>query len=845
VALALSGGLLTGAAGVDTAPRAWLSPIVPLIGAGASLWLAGLAFCAGERCPAAGGARAQGRTACILVAAFFCLGFGRGTEALQQAQLQVAAAARVEGLAWVQGTLERNGSGWWLAVDRIRTSGHRQVASLCMPLRLRLPGLDARCGAHWMGDRVEGFLWIEAATGPRVPGGWDGRRFLASQMAGGTGWLHGSLNRVAVAAGRRSAGRLHSWSDPVREWAAQRLDEAFPGSAGRFVCRFLLGRRPGQGDEAAAMRLRDCGVGHFLTISGFHVGCVFGALVILLNMLGLPSGARRWLLALLLPGYALVSGGGLAVQRAVGLVVLCLAARGLRRRLDPRVALLMMLAVTLWHQPLAWKLPGLQLSYTVTWALLRVVGAWGAEPIGGDDRGPVDPRAKVDPRGKVTRVWRRRLGLWLGCGITAQCAAWPLSLAHWGGSSPLFVVVNLLFAPLAAGFMLLGAAGIALGSLPGFPAALACRAGGRWVASLNGPLESVADACRATSVAGGLSEPLAILLALAVAWVAGQRVLQRRLRMAGTIGLAGMGVLLCPSIPSCGMVVMLDVGQGDCYLVMTPGATWMIDTGPAPAEGQNPYWAPARALRWYGRHHIDCLILTHDDADHSGGLAGLAASRITVGQIWMGAGAERSERTETWLQALAARRGRLRRVRDGDRLQDGSLSLRVHHLPGGERGRSRNEDCLAIELTLRGGCVWLWGDLPGPLQQRLMGRLPEEGLVAMSAAHHGSAGSTPRGLLTAGRLAAAGPTVAGPSAERPAAAGDGVQEGAPLLLVSVGRRNRFGHPDHEVLEAARQTGWRILRTDRVGTVEIRATAEGWEARATARRANGGGKSGDS
>jgi competence protein ComEC len=74
------------------------------------------------------------------------------------------------------------------------------------------------------------------------------------------------------------------------------------------------------------------------------------------------------------------------------------------------------------------------------------------------------------------------------------------------------------------------------------------------------------------------------------------------------------------------------------------------------------------------------------------------------------------------------------------------------------------------------------------------------GVDVLKAGHHGSATSTSEALLDA----------AGPA----------------LVVVSAGRRNRYGHPAAEVLARLERRGIGIARTDREGTVSLRVARGG-------------------
>ena len=65
-------------------------------------------------------------------------------------------------------------------------------------------------------------------------------------------------------------------------------------------------------------------------------------------------------------------------------------------------------------------------------------------------------------------------------------------------------------------------------------------------------------------------------------------------------------------------VHFLNVGQGDCiYINLPDGKNVLIDTGDADGLGQNKEYI-IQYLKSHGVNIIDCLILTHPDADHVG-----------------------------------------------------------------------------------------------------------------------------------------------------------------------------------------------------------------------------------
>lgn len=102
--------------------------------------------------------------------------------------------------------------------------------------------------------------------------------------------------------------------------------------AGSYAGAMLLGVRSGiDGDDRQAFNR--LGVGHLLSVSGFHVGVLYAAFMGLLGLLRVPRRLRIIPLALLLVLYAALTGGNAPVVRAS---VLCLVSEWGRLRLRHR-----------------------------------------------------------------------------------------------------------------------------------------------------------------------------------------------------------------------------------------------------------------------------------------------------------------------------------------------------------------------------------------------------------------------------------------------------------------------------------------------------------------------------
>jgi competence protein ComEC len=251
----------------------------------------------------------------------------------------------------------------------------------------------------------------------------------------------------------------------------------------------------------------------------------------------------------------------------------------------------------------------------------------------------------------------------------------------------------------------------------------------------------------------------------------------------------------------------LDVGQGDATAIRTPAGRWLlIDAGP---RGER-YDAGERRvlpfLRARGVHRLEALLLTHPDADHIGGapavLEGIAVGRVIEPGLAVG----RPLYLET-LRAAQAKDVAWNAGRSGRtlRLDDVSIELLWPDADLLDSARDANDISLVALIRFGDFTALLTGDAPAAVEAELVQR-HGDALRAqlLKAGHHGSRTSTSATFLDVVR--------------------------PELVIVSAGRRNRYGHPATEVMRRLDERGIAVARTDRDGTISVRVSPGGatWE-----------------
>ena len=535
------------------------------------------------------------------------------------------------------------------------------------------------------------------------------------------------------------------------------------------------------------------GIAHLLAISGFHVGVV--ALLVSVIIRSAGAGPRRT------PAYAAsitwlyigLIGFPAAATRAA-LILTFLAVARLRARPAGGLGAIASAGIILFLlDPDALGGPGFQLSFA---------GALGLVML--------RPAVRRCLDGPVLGVIPTVLKDAVAAGVGATLATMPFVAFHFGRVSLVGVPATLVATPLVSAAIpgLLSAIGMSWIS----PPVAHFLAGGTDV--LLRSLEAFARLCAAPSWASLWVGDAALIGSLVggLAGLIGMRFLGEGIRgwarwmTIAVWAVTGAGVApLAERWAGVGTmeIVFLDVGQGDALAIRSPGGRWiLVDTGP---RGRT-YDAGARVVLPYlhrrGVARIEALVLTHPDLDHIGG-AEAVVQALDVGYVLDPAQATGRDAYVDVLEA-ASRDAIpwLEARRDVSIMLDG-VEISVLH-PGGPMSASfsaTDSNAQSVVLLVRYGEfeALLTGDAPVEVEEAILADLPWE-LEVLKVGHHGSNTSTSPLLLA--------------------------RTSPALAVISVGARNRYGHPHADVVRRLIESGARVLRTDQNGDIVIRARRSG-------------------
>jgi competence protein ComEC len=329
-------------------------------------------------------------------------------------------------------------------------------------------------------------------------------------------------------------------------------------------------------------------------------------------------------------------------------------------------------------------------------------------------------------------------------------------------------LVNFLILPLAIFARLAASCGIYLPRLDGFLDHALAR-----ILALVGSGDALLGGAVWVRPAPFLLLAFAVFLA-AFFW-------KRRRRLGLTLG----GTLACAALAlPFPRFAALDVGQGDALFIRTSHDILLEDAGPPGFRGRP---APgALALESFGIGPVHDVLLSHFDLDHRGGLGTLFARHRVEGALWFREIDLNDKAAEKVLASAELARVPLRFLTESS--APPGLTCALAPFPPG------NDSCpLCLARLAGGGTALLTGDMSEKAEAWFLAheaRFPRAAILKV--AHHGSRTSSTADFLAATQ--------------------------AREAWISVGARNRYGHPTEETLARLEKAGMKIRRTDQSGTL---------------------------
>lgn len=259
-------------------------------------------------------------------------------------------------------------------------------------------------------------------------------------------------------------------------------------------------------------------------------------------------------------------------------------------------------------------------------------------------------------------------------------------------------------------------------------------------------------------------------------------------------------------------LIFCDVGQGDAILIVKGFNQVLIDGGPNDKvvgclSEHMPFWD----------REIEAVVLTHPQSDHLTGLVAVA-ERYNVKQYIINSIVNDTKLFWRWRKEVIETGTPIFNPKLGDEIKVGDLVMQVlwprerfkndlvwkgeatteKILGTASYSGNLNETSIVLQLSFGDFDALLSGDIVFDIEEQI--EIDGEAIEVLKIPHHGSKYSSSEEFL---------------------------QKIAPDLAVICVGKNRWGHPDPEVLGRLGNLGIKTLRTDLDGEVEIVSDGGEW------------------
>ncbi|WP_213772502.1 ComEC/Rec2 family competence protein [Bradyrhizobium sp. dw_78] len=322
-------------------------------------------------------------------------------------------------------------------------------------IKLERVRLSVRKGtAPEVGSFVELKARLQPPLAPLRPGSYDFARDMFFQGIGASGFVMGAIKTVEPPASGGLSLRYAAFMQGLRDAIDARIRTTLDGDKRSIATALLTGRR-----DAITTPVNDAmfisGLGHVLSISGYHMAVVAGvvfftvrALLALFPVLTAGFPIKKWAAAAALAAatfYLLLSGAEVATQRSFFMTAVVLIAVMVDRRAVTFRTLAVAAMIVLALAPEALVHPSFQMSFAATLGLVALVQI-------GMPRMFASPDHSI--AAKVALWGGRELMTLMLASFFAGLATTPYAAFHFHRVTPYGVLANLAAMPVVSALVM-------------------------------------------------------------------------------------------------------------------------------------------------------------------------------------------------------------------------------------------------------------------------------------------------------------------------------------------------------------------------------------------------------
>lgn len=516
------------------------------------------------------------------------------------------------------------------------------------------------------------------------------------------------------------------------------LCKIMPAQQANLLGSVILGDDLFEVNDEVQSIFRKSGLIHLLVVSGTQVSILIGTLLSLFKFTRMPDKLSIAIVSAFNIFLVVITGASASILRAGIMGQILLLALLFERQKDGFIALGVSAFIMLLISPYYLFDIGFLLSFSATFSLLYAV--------------PILSK-------KMPRI--------IAISIGPMIFTFPIILYVFGEMSLGSIAANILVLPWVEVLVIFGASAMLLSFIL-MPLAQVLGAG-LWVllVGLDFMAQVTANLPLSHLAIGNITFVLVIgyylMLFMLLSSISNEQKLNIKRAMA--IGSCFIILHFAFAFSISGLTIsVIDVGQGDSILIQTKNhRNVLIDTGDDHHGSR-----VASFLKTRGIYYLDLMIITHDHADHNGGLKKVSRE-ISVGLL-------------------------IKQALNQKILLTQDVCLQVL---GPDRAHENiNDNSIVIKLIYDNFNMLFTGDIELEAIQDLINKNADLRSSILKVSHHGGSTSTTAQFL---------------EKVKPYAG-----------IISVGRWNKYHHPHKSSLSLLNDFGAKVYRTDKQGTITIKS-----------------------
>ena len=583
-------------------------------------------------------------------------------------------------------------------------------------------------------------------------------------------------------------------------------DEAF------LLTSILIGNKNGL-EKNIQEDFRNSSLSHILAVSGAHTSYVILTISIILTKLKFNNRIGKIITIVLLILFMILTGASSSVTRACIMAVYIILGSLVYRKPNIITSISTSLLIILAINPYRILDVGLQLSYGGTIGIVLLNNVLTKVFIAKKEKIGLELEVEVEIKSRIQQKLKQKIkesliSMLTVC-ISANIIIFPIIAYHYNTISLTFFISNVLAGPLLGIIIILGFITIFIS----FISIKVSKISAYFLSKILKLLIIIAKFSSKLPLSKiYVTTPSIILIIiyyLFLILLINKKVNFKVFKSKKIIAVLIIFVLIFQIVnvlPQDLKIYFIDVGQGDSSLVVTPyKKTILIDGGGSENYdiGTNtliPYLLDRKIKK------IDYIICSHFDTDHIEGLL-TVMDELKVKNVVISKQLEDSQNYQKFKQIINKNKIKVIVIQKEDKLKiEKDLYFDIIW-PDNEnvvRENILNNNSIVCKLNYKSFSMLFTGDIEKIAEKQILEEYKDSlktlNATILKVGHHGSKTSTTKEFLEA-----INPKIA---------------------VIGVGKNNKFGHPNEDVIKRLDSMNIKIYRTDKSGEISIIVNSKG-------------------